>query len=138
MKVRDVMHQGAEWQDVDTPLSDIASLMADKDIGAVPIGENDRLVGMVTDRDITCRAVARGLDCSKTKARDILSGEIIYCREDQELSDIIDMMESRQIRRVPVINDDKRLVGMVSMGDLSQAAPAQQSAEFAAAVSAHH
>jgi len=138
MKIRDVMHCGAEWCDVSTPLADIAELMAREDIGAVPIGENDRLVGMITDRDIACRAVGRGLDCNQTRAGDILSGELAYCREDQDMSEVLDMMEDRQIRRVPVINEDKRLVGMLSMGDLAHLAPAQQSAEFAAAVSAHH
>ena len=138
MKVRDAMHKGAEWCTVDTSLADIAKLMASKDIGAVPIGDNDRLVGMVTDRDITCRAVACGLDCTETTASDILSTEIVYCREDEEMEDVIQLMEHRQIRRLPVIDGGKRLVGMLSLGDLTQAGTAQQSAEFAAAVSAHH
>ena len=138
MKVRDAMHKGAEWCTVDTSLADIAELMASKDIGAVPIGDNDRLVGMVTDRDITCRAVARGLDCTITTASDILSAELVYCREDEDMEGVIQLMENRQIRRLPVIDEGKRLVGMLSLGDLAQAGTAQQSAEFAAAVSAHH
>lgn len=138
MKIRDVMHCGAKWCDVSTPLADIAELMAREDIGAVPIGENDRLVGMITDRDIACRAVGRGLDCNQVRAGDILSGELVYCREDQDMTEVLEMMEDRQIRRVPVINEDKRLVGMLSMGDLAHTVPVQQSAEFAAAVSAHH
>ena len=138
MQVKEVMHKGAEWRNVDTPLAEIAELMANKDIGAVPIGENDRLVGMITDRDITCRAVARGLDCREARARDILSEDIVYCNENQDLAEVIDLMENKQIRRVAVINEDKRLVGMVSMGDLTHAASAQKSAEFAASVSAHH
>lgn len=138
MQVRDVMHKGAEWCNVDTPLSEVAELMANKDIGAVPIGENDRLVGMITDRDITCRAVARGLDCRETTAADILSSELVYCKENQDLAEVIDLMESKQIRRVPVINEDKRLMGMLSLGDLTHAVSEQKSAEFAASVSAHH
>ncbi|MAT52281.1 MAG: inosine-5-monophosphate dehydrogenase [Porticoccaceae bacterium] len=138
MKVRDVMHQGAEWRELNTPLVEIAQLMADKDIGAVPIGENDRLVGMVTDRDITCRAVARGLDCSKVTAKDVLSAHIVYCTENEDIDDVLERMENEQVRRVPVINADKRLVGFLSLGDLSHAAPRQVAGEFAAAVSAHH
>ncbi len=138
MQVRDVMHNGAEWCNVDTPLSEIAELMANKDIGAVPIGENDRLVGMITDRDITCRAVARGLDWRETTAADILSSELVYCKENQDIAEVIDLMESKQIRRVPVINEDKRLVGMLSLGDLTHAVSEQKSAEFSASVSAHH
>lgn len=138
MKVREAMHRGAEWREAGTPLVDIARLMADEDIGAVPIGENDRLVGMVTDRDITCRAVAKGKDCNSLTAADVMTENIVYCREEDDLDETVNKMEKKQIRRVAVLNSDKRLVGMVSMGDVSHAASQQKAGELAASISAHH
>jgi CBS domain-containing protein len=111
--------------------------MRDKDIGCVPIGDNDRLVGMVTDRDITCRAVAAGGDFNKMTARDVMTKSIIFCQETAELADAVRIMEQKQVRRLPVINDKKRLVGMLSIGDLAHKSRAM-SAEVLAAVSAHH
>lgn len=138
MKVRDAMHKGAEWLGPDTPISDVARKMRDLDIGAVPIGENDRLVGMVTDRDITCRAVANGKDVSKLKARDVMSKGIVYCRDSEDVDDALRIMEQKQIRRLPVINDDKRMVGMLSLGDISHAVSHELAGEVISAVSAHH
>jgi CBS domain-containing protein len=138
MKVKDAMHKGAEWLDPATPLVEVAKKMRDLDIGCVPIGENDRLVGMVTDRDITCRAVAKGADCTKLTARDVMSKEIVYCRDSENLEDAIRIMEDKKIRRLPVINDKKRLVGMLSLGDVSHALSRELTGEVCAAVSAHH
>jgi CBS domain-containing protein len=138
MKVKDAMHKGAEWLDPTTPLVEVAKKMRDLDIGCVPIGKNDRLIGMVTDRDITCRAVAKGGDCSKLMAQDVMSKEIVYCRDTENLEDAIRIMEDKKIRRLPVINDKKRLVGILSLGDVSHALPRQLTGEVCAAVSAHH
>lgn len=138
MKVKDAMHKGAEWLDPATPLVEVAKKMRDLDIGCVPIGKNDRLVGMVTDRDIACRAVAKGSDCTKLTARDVMSNEIVYCRDTESLEDAIRIMEQKKIRRLPVINSKKRLVGMLSLGDVSHALPHELTGEVCAAVSAHH
>lgn len=138
MKVKDAMHKGAQWLPPSTPLIEIAKMMRDHDIGAVPIGENDRLIGMITDRDITCRAVAKGGDCSKLTARDVMSKDIVYCRDTQSVEDAIRIMEAKKIRRLPVINGEKRLVGMLSLGDVSHALPGALTGEVFAAVSAHH
>jgi CBS domain-containing protein len=137
MKVKDAMHAGTEWLPPTTPLVEIAKRMRDKDIGCVPIGDNDRLVGMVTDRDITLRAVAAGGDYTKMTARDVMTKSIIFCRESEELADAVRIMEQKQVRRLPVINDQKRLVGMLSIGDLAHKSR-EMSAEVMAAVSAHH
>jgi CBS domain-containing protein len=137
MKVKDAMHAGTEWLPPSTPLVEIAKRMRDKDIGCVPIGDNDRLVGMVTDRDITLRAVAAGGDYTKMTARDVMTKSIIFCRETEELADAVRIMEQKQVRRLPVINDQKRLVGMLSIGDISHKSR-EMSAEVMAAVSAHH
>jgi CBS domain-containing protein len=138
MKVKDAMHRGAEWVGPETPVPEIARKMRDLDVGAIPIGENDRLVGMVTDRDITCRAVAGGKDCTKLTARDVMSKGIVFCRETEEVDDALRIMEQKQIRRLPVINDKKRMVGMLSLGDISHAASHELAGEVVAAVSAHH
>ncbi len=138
MKVRQAMHAGVDWCAPDTPLSEIARIMRDDDIGAVPIGEKDRLIGMVTDRDIVCRGLANGRDPSSLTARDVMTEGIVYCMEEADLEDAIHLMENKQIRRMPVINDKKRMTGMLSLGDLSHAAGRELTGELAEAVSAHH
>jgi CBS domain-containing protein len=138
MKVKDAMHKGVEWVAPDTPVSEIARRMRDKDIGAVPVGENDRLVGMVTDRDIACRAVAAGKDLSKTSARDIMTKGIVYCRDTEELDDALRIMEQKKLRRLPVINEKKRMVGMLSLGDIAHSATHELTGEVVSAVAEHH
>jgi CBS domain-containing protein len=138
MKVKDAMHKGAEWVEPSTPISKIAALMKKLDVGAIPVGENDRLVGMVTDRDIACRAVADSKDCSALTARDVMTKGIVYCSESEDLADALRIMEQKKIRRLPVINDKKRMVGILSLGDISHAASHELSGEVMAAVSAHH
>ena len=138
MIVKEAMHEGATWCTPDTPITEVAQLLRDEDIGCVPIGENDRLIGMVTDRDITTRGVAEGQELSSLTARDVMTGGIEYVREDDDLDDAIQLLENRQIRRAPVINAQKRLVGFLSLGDISHAAEQQQTAELVESVSAHH
>jgi CBS domain-containing protein len=138
MKVKDAMHKGVEWVSPDTRLPEIARMMRQSDIGAVPVGENDRLIGMVTDRDICCKAVADGHDIDAMTARDVMTTGIVWCHDDDDVEDAADLMESRQIRRLPVIDKNKRMVGMLSLGDLSHAAPTKLTAEVTKAVSAHH
>jgi CBS domain-containing protein len=138
MKVKNAMHKGAEWVAPETPIAQIAKKMKELDVGSLPVGENDRLIGMVTDRDITCRAVANGHDIGKLTARDVMSKGIFYCRDSEELDDALRIMETRKIRRLPVIDEKKRMVGMLSLGDVSHAASHELSGELCAAVSAHH
>jgi len=138
VKVSGAMHKNAEWVPPETPLAEVAKKMKEHDIGSLPVGENDRLIGMVTDRDITCRAVADGRDIAKLTARDVMSKGIVYCTDTEDLDDAIHLMESKKIRRLPVINEKKRMVGMLSLGDISHAASREMSGEVMAAVSAHH
>jgi CBS domain-containing protein len=138
MKVKDAMHKKAEWVGPDTLVADVAKKMRDLDVGSIPVGENDRLIGMVTDRDITLRAVATGKDCSKLTARDVMTKGIVYCQESETIQDALKIMEQKKIRRLPVINDKKRMVGMLSIGDISQTAPREMSGGLMAAVSSHH
>ena len=132
------MHEGVAWFTPDASVVEIARKMREEDIGSVPIGENDRLVGMVTDRDITCRGVADGKDISSMTAREVMSQEVVYCRSNDEVEDAARIMETRQIRRLPVIDENKRMVGILSLGDIAHAAPQSLSGEVAAAVSDHH
>jgi CBS domain-containing protein len=138
MKVKDIMHRGAEWMGPETPVTEIARKMRDSDIGAVPIGENDRLVGMVTDRDIVCRGLAGTKDCSKLTARDVMSKPIVYARCDEDVEDALRIMERNQIRRLPVIDENKRLAGILSLGDISQKAGRDLMGEVMRSVASHH
>lgn len=138
MKVSEVMHSRVTWVDPNTAVADVAKKMRDEDVGAIPVGENDRLVGMITDRDIACRGVADGGDIKGMKARDVMTKGIVFCRDDEDLDDAVRIMEDKKIRRLPVINGKKRMVGMLSIGDISHAAPRDVSGEVIRAVSAHH
>lgn len=138
MQVKEAMHAGVEWVEPETPVSMIAQKMRDLDIGAIPVCEKDHLVGMITDRDITCRAVAKGTDLSKLTAGDVMTKNVVYCRDTEDLQDAIHIMENKQIRRMPAIDQDKRMVGMLSLGDVSHAASQQIAGEVIKAVSDHH
>lgn len=138
MKVQELMHEGVTWVEPDAPVSLISEKMREEDIGSVPVGENDRLIGMVTDRDIALRSFANGRDIAKLTARDLMSEGIVYCRDNEEVEDAVRIMEQKKIRRLPVIDKDKRMVGMLSLGDISAGSPQSLSGEVMRAVSAHH
>ncbi|HEX2841701.1 CBS domain-containing protein [Hyphomicrobium sp.] len=139
MKVKDAMHKGVDWVGPDTPLSELAKLMRKNDIGSIPIGENDKLIGMVTDRDIVCSGLANeALDARRATARDVMTPGIHCCREDDDLDKAIQHMEKLKIRRLPVINKSKRMVGILSLGDLGRSAQRDQLAECVKSLSAHH
>jgi CBS domain-containing protein len=139
MKVKEAMHKGVDWVGPDTPLSELAKLMRDHDIGALPIGENDKLIGMVTDRDIICKGLANDkLDCRMATARDVMTPGIHTCREDDDLAKAIRHMEELKIRRLPVINKSMRMVGILSLGDVGHAATSDLLTECVKSISAHH
>lgn len=118
MKVREAMTRDVRLVRPDQPIREAARLMAELDIGALPVEEQDRLVGMITDRDIAVRAVAvgRGPD---TAIREVMSPEIKYCFEDQSIDEVTQTMGELRVRRLPVLNREKRLVGILSLGDLA-------------------
>jgi len=139
MKVKDAMHKGAHWVSPDTSITDIAKMMRERDIGAIPVGEDDRLVGMVTDRDIVCQGLAKnGFDARSVTARDVMTRGIHCCREDDELAKAIQHMGELKVRRLPVIDQSKRMVGILSLGDLGKAASSELLSEHVRSVSAHH
>ena len=138
MKVKDAMHKGVEWVGPDTPVTELAKLMRGHDIGAIPIGENDQLIGMVTDRDIVCKGLTNdGFDLRRATARDVMSEGIHCCAEDDDLAKAVRHMEELKVRRLAVINKNKRMTGILSLGDISQSARGLVS-EWAKSVSAHH
>jgi CBS domain-containing protein len=140
MKVKDAMHKGVQWVSPDTPVSELAKLMRKHDIGAIPVGEDDRLIGMVTDRDIVCKGLAEdGFDAKRMTARDVMTNGIHCCGEDDDLAKAVRHMESLKVRRLPVINKNKRMIGILSLGDISQATPRDDLlSEYVGSVSAHH
>jgi CBS domain-containing protein len=119
MQLKDVMTKNVQLTDPGTTLKSAAALMRDGDFGLLPVGENDRLVGTLSDRDIVVAAVAEGKDPNSTAVRDAMSEGIAYCFEDQSLDEAAEVMRKRQIRRLPVLNRDKRLVGIVALADLA-------------------
>jgi CBS domain-containing protein len=118
MRVSEAMTRHVEIMNPQQSIQEAAQRMCDMDVGSLPIGENDRLVGMITDRDIAVRAVAVGKAVS-TPIREVMSTDVCYCFEDEEASAVADNMANQQLRRLPVLNREKRLVGILTIGDLA-------------------
>ncbi len=128
MLVRDIMTKNVECVAPDDTLQTAARKMRDLDVGPMPVCDNDRLAGMLTDRDIAIRAVAEGRDPNSTKVRDAMTPDLVYCFEDQNVEEAAELMRDRQIRRVLVLNRDKKLTGIVSLGDLAVEGPSKRQA----------
>jgi CBS domain-containing protein len=124
MRVRDVMSEDVQIARPDQTIRDAAKMMCDMDIGALPVGENDRLVGMITDRDIAVRAVAEGMPPTTT-VREIMTQDVKYCFDDQDAAHVAHNMGDQQVRRLPVVNRDKRLVGFLALADIATQAGAR-------------
>lgn len=120
MHVRDYMNTEVTVCAPDDTIGQAARTMRDIDAGFLPIGENDRLIGMITDRDLAIRGLAEGRGPG-TPVRAVMSPEVLYCYEDDDLDDAAQQMSDQQVRRMPVLNRDKRLVGILSLGDVSHA-----------------
>jgi CBS domain-containing protein len=135
MKVHDAMTPSVLLASPDWSIREAARAMADQDIGALPVGNDERLVGMITDRDIAVRAVAQGLG-PDTPVRDVMSSEpVLYCHEDDDLEDVARNMGSVQVRRLPVVNRDKRLVGIIALSDLAHREDAKTMGHAVAGIS---
>ena len=119
MQLRDVMTRNLEEIPPQMPLKDAAEKMNSCDIGALPVCENDKLVGILTDRDIAIRGVAQGMDPRKTPARQVMTPGVTWCYEDDDVKEAARIMEEKQIRRVLVFDRNKRAVGIVSLGDIA-------------------
>jgi len=119
MRVSECMTRAVRIADPNQTLQEAASVMADADAGVLPVGDNDRLVGMLTDRDIAVRGVAKGYG-PDTPVRELMSDDVICARADDSVEDVASRMSEAQVRRLPVIDQDERLCGIVSLGDLSR------------------
>ena len=135
MLVKDIMSRDVQVAQPHTTLREAAELMKVLDVGPLPVCDGDRLVGIVTDRDIIVRSVAEGQDCWEGKVRDAMSTDITYCFEDDDVAIAARVMKEKQFRRLLVLNRDKRLVGIVSLGDLAVQSGNQVSGETLQAVS---
>ncbi|MQA64717.1 MAG: CBS domain-containing protein [Alphaproteobacteria bacterium] len=123
MKIQDVMSKDVQVVAPDMPVAEAALIMRNGDFGALPIGENDRLKGMVTDRDIVLRVVAEGQDPKQVSVGEIMSDGVFWVYEDEDIAQAVHNMQKQQVRRLPVVNREKRLTGIVSIGDLAVEVP---------------
>jgi CBS domain-containing protein len=134
MRVAEVMTRDVRLIEPNQTIRDAARLMAEMDAGVMPVREGDRLVGMITDRDIAVRAVAQGRG-PDTPVREVMTDEVKYCYEDDDTNDVARNMADIQVRRLPVLTRDKRLVGIISLGDLAVTDEARRAGEAVAGVS---
>lgn len=119
MLIKEMMTRNVEVVRPNASIQDAASKMKSLDIGSLPVCDGSKIHGMITDRDIVIRAVAEGRDSTQTKVADVLTDNLIYCFEDQSVQEAADAMQQYQIRRLPIVNRDKELVGIISLGDLA-------------------
>lgn len=121
MKVKECMSTDCQYVPMDTTLRQAAKIMRDEDVGFLPVVQNDKMIGTVTDRDIVVRCVADGCDPETEVVRNAMTEKTLYCYDDQTIEDVAENMGEMQVRRLPVVNRQKRLVGVISLGDISQA-----------------
>jgi CBS domain-containing protein len=134
MRVREAMSADVCLAHPETSIREAARMMGEHDIGALPVADGDRLVGMITDRDIALRAIAegRGPDC---RVADVMTHEVMYCFDDEETDAVAQNMGDIQVRRLPVLNRDKRLVGILALGDLARCEDVMQTGSAMAGIS---
>ena len=125
MLVKEAMSRDVKTVAPDQALQDAARIMLDIDVGALPVGENDKLVGMITDRDIAVRGIAAGKGPT-AQVREVMTAEVMYCYEDEDTAHVARNMGEQQIRRLPVVDRNKRLVGILALADLATSAKTGQ------------
>ena len=141
MQLRDVMSTNVKVISPDASLLEAARQMRDGDFGMLPVGENDKMIGAITDRDMVVRCLAEGCDPKQTKVREAMSEGVDWCFEDDDVASAARKMHDRQIRRLPIVSRDKRLVGIVALGDLATEQPTKRHAGAAlsgVSQGAHH
>lgn len=134
MKVREAMTSDVYIANPQNTIQDVARVMGELDCGSIPVGEDDRLVGMLTDRDIVVRAIGAGRG-PETRVADVMSQDVKYCFDDEDLERVAHNMGDLQIRRLPVVNRDKRLVGILALGDIALSANGADSGEALSGIS---
>jgi CBS domain-containing protein len=138
MNVSEAMHAKTLTAAPGDTVVEVARLMEKNDVGAIPVTEGKRLVGILTDRDIAVRAVAKGSDPEKMTAGDIMTEHVIFCKTHESVDDAVHLMEQKKVRRLPVLDEKDNLVGMLSLGDVAHATPRSMSGELLHAVADHH
>ena len=133
--IRDVMTPNPNAIDADKPVAHAAKMMRDEDVGLAPIVEGDRLVGALTDRDIVTRVVAEGKDPEATSVREVASTEIVTVDPEQDLDEAVRLMAQHQVRRIPVVEEDGRLVGVVAQADVARQSDDRQTGEVVEQIS---
>ena len=118
MQVSDVMTPNVHFVHPEQNLGEVAAVLAQLDVGALPVADKNRLIGMITDRDIVIRGVAEGVG-PWSKVKEVMSTEVKYCYEDEKVDHVANNMAEVQVRRLPVMNRDKRLVGIISLADIA-------------------
>ncbi|MBA2741728.1 MAG: CBS domain-containing protein [Actinobacteria bacterium] len=134
-KVRDVMTGRPRCVTSDTPVTQVAELMESEDVGSIPVLDGEQLSGIVTDRDIVLRAVAKGKDPRGMPVREVCSSEVVSVGPDQNLSDALELMATNQVRRLPVVDDENRLVGVLSQADVALEAKERDVGELVGQIS---
>lgn len=129
MQVKDLMTPEVQTVKPDSPIQAAAQMMEKLDVGSIPVCSGDTLTGMITDRDITVRATAKGKDPATTIVQDVMTPGAVYCRVDQDVNDAAELMKRHRIRRLPVLNQDKRLVGILALADLAVDMPEKRVVE---------
>ena len=135
MQISEIMSRDVQFTDRNATLEDAARLMSQFDIGALPVGENEQLLGIVTDRDLVTRGIAAGLDPKTASVGDIMTGAVNYCYDNDEVEEVAEKMAELQLRRMLVVDRDSHLVGIVSLGDLARETDADLSGRALEAVS---
>lgn len=133
--IREVMTSNPRTIEAGKPVADAAKLMRDEDVGLAPVVEGDRLVGTLTDRDIAIRVVAEGKDPASTPVREVASTEVVTVTPEQDLDEAVRLMEQHQVRRVAVVEQDGRLVGVVAQADVARQADERQTGELVGQIS---
>lgn len=136
MDIREIMNADVKLVTPSTTLKDAAAQMAQRGIGFLPIGE-DKLAGSITDRDIVLRGVGQGLDVGVTTVADIMTDDVLYCFDDTDVEAVALNMGEKQVRRMPVVDADKRLVGIISIGDMVPHLQADTCKNVFAGITAH-
>ena len=137
VKVEEIMHREVRQTNPDISLAAAAKKMRDLDVGCLPVWENDELIGIITDRDVTCRAVAEARDPATTTVRDVMSQDVAFCFDDQRASEAARIMREKKVRRLPVFDHDKHMVGILTLSDLAIHTP-EITGEVVRSVSTRH
>jgi len=136
VKVEEAMQDGVSWCGPETTIAELARIMRDDDVGVIAISQNDKLIGMVTDRDLACRALAEGEDASLLMARDVMTKGVVFCRSNQDVEEAIHIMEAQRVRRLPVVNEKTEMVGLLALENICAKLPERLSHEAIKALSA--